>query len=148
MGLAAALELAAAELDGAVAALRAIGSRLRRSLASEFPWAHIVTPESGAIPNTLSVVFPGLDGRALVVALDLEGVAVSVGSACASGSIEPSRVLLALGYSAEDARSAIRISFGPRQTAAEADEFVARLRRVVSRLSVAGDRSVCQIPKP
>ena len=140
LGFAAALDCAVRDLDGTVARMRELSARLRRSLVSAFPWARVVTPESGALPNTLSLVFPGLDGRALVVALDMEGVAVSVGSACASGSIEPSHVLLALGFTPEEARGAMRISFGATTSATEVDELVSRIVRVVSRLRGSGTR--------
>ncbi|MFK7927019.1 MAG: cysteine desulfurase, partial [Myxococcota bacterium] len=69
--------------------------------------------------NTLNVHLPGTDGRVLVTRLDLEGIEASAGSACASGAVEPSPVLRALGRSPEEARAGLRLSFGPTTGDAE-----------------------------
>jgi cysteine desulfurase len=71
------------------------------------------------LPNTSNLLFPGLSAEALVIALDMQGIAVSTGSACSSGSIEPSHVLLAMGRSREEARSSVRFSFGRYNTREE-----------------------------
>ena len=73
----------------------------------------------GRLPNTLCVLLPGADGRVLVPRLDLAGLEVSAGSACSSGSIEPSPVLLALGHDEASARAALRLSLGRTTTQAE-----------------------------
>lgn len=80
------------------------------------------------LPNTSSITFHGADGEGLVIALDLSGVAVSTGSACSSGRVEPSPVLLAMGLSPEDAKSTVRFSLS-RMTSEEEVETVARLIR-------------------
>jgi cysteine desulfurase len=94
------------------------------------------------LPNTSAISFRGCDGEAIVIALDLEGFAVSTGAACSSGRLEPSHVLLAMGISMEDARSTIRISLGRFTTAAEIESAAAAIARVVSKSgrSVAADR--------
>jgi cysteine desulfurase len=84
------------------------------------------------------VVLPGIDAEILLVTLDLLGVAASAGSACQTGSDEPSYVLLALGYGPADARSAVRFSLGPESTADEIDEAVARTAQAVDQLRGAG----------
>jgi len=94
------------------------------------------SPADGCLPNTLTVGFAGASGEALVAALDLEGVAVSVGSACAAGSGEPSHVLRALGCSEAEARGGVRFSLGASTTAAEIDATVLAVQRVVSRMRV------------
>lgn len=85
------------------------------------------------LPNTLHVSFAGLPGESLVAALDLEGIAVSVGSACAAGSAEPSHVLLALGRSVTEAAEGIRFSLGEGTSAEQIEETLRVVRRVVDR---------------
>jgi cysteine desulfurase len=82
-------------------------------------------------PNTLNVSFPGVDADALVIGFDLAGIAVSAGSACAAGSLEPSHVLLAMGRSAEEARAGLRISVGSATTRDELEAFLEALPAVV-----------------
>ena len=86
------------------------------------------------LPNTVNVAFHGVDGEDLLLALDLEGIAASSGSACTAGSLEPSHVILAMGFPEPDARRSVRFSFGPatrRETLLEAAE---RIAVVVGRL--------------
>jgi cysteine desulfurase len=85
------------------------------------------------IPNTSNVTFRGGDGEGIVIALDLAGVAVSTGSACSSGRIEPSDVLLAMGLTAAEARATVRFSLSRFTTEAEVDRVVELLREVVAR---------------
>jgi cysteine desulfurase len=89
------------------------------------------------VPNTSSIYFDGLDGEALVIALDLKGLAVSSGAACSSGAVEPSHVLLAMGMPKARARCSLRISLGKQTTEEDIDfalkvipEGVARLREI------------------
>jgi cysteine desulfurase len=79
------------------------------------------------------VTFPGADADALVIGLDLEGIAVSAGSACDAGSLRPSHVLLAMGRSPADARSALRISIGPETTIGDLARLLDALAGVVAR---------------
>jgi cysteine desulfurase len=85
------------------------------------------------LPNTSSVTFRGADAEGIVIGLDLNGVAVSTGSACSSGRVEPSHVLLAMGLSTEDARSTVRFSLSRFTTAEEIDRAVVLLREIVPR---------------
>jgi cysteine desulfurase len=84
--------------------------------------------------NTSNLCFPGVDAEALLIALDLEGFAVSVGAACASGTMRPSPVLLAMGVSPADARSSIRISFGPETSEADVTALGRALDRLLDRV--------------
>jgi cysteine desulfurase len=86
------------------------------------------------LPNNASFCVPGTDGESLIVALDLEGFAVSSGSACTSGETEPSHVLLALGLDRELAKASLRVTVGRSTTEAHVDRFVEALARVVARL--------------
>ena len=86
------------------------------------------------LPNTLNIAFPGLDGEAILVALDLELVACSLGSTCSSGSAEPAPALVAMGRSEEVYRASVRFSVGLENTVEEIDEAVRRVSGVVTRL--------------
>ncbi len=86
------------------------------------------------LENTSSVTFPGISGEAMVIALDMLGMAVSSGSACSSGSIEPSHVLLAMGVSRDQARSSVRFSFGRTNTAEDVDRLAAAVNSTARRL--------------
>jgi cysteine desulfurase len=89
------------------------------------------------VPNTTNIYFDHIEGEALVIALDLKGLAVSTGAACSSGAIEPSHVLTAMGLRPERARASIRFSLGKQNTAEQVEfaqslvpETVARLREL------------------
>ncbi len=86
------------------------------------------------LPNTINISIGGVDGRMLVARLDLEGLEASAGSACASGSLEPSHVLLAMGLAPERARSGLRLSLGHTTTPQDVHTAVEILRRSVSAL--------------
>jgi cysteine desulfurase len=89
------------------------------------------------VSNTLNLTFPGVHGETMLIALDLEGLEVSMGSACAAGSVEPSHVLIAMGRTRAEARSSLRLSLGWSTSEAEVDaaaEIIVRVwRRVVAR---------------
>jgi cysteine desulfurase len=89
------------------------------------------------VPNTTNISFEGVEGESMVIALDLAGIAVSTGSACSSGTLEPSHVLRAMGLSASRVQGAVRFSLGAASTNEEIDHVlgivpatVARLRRL------------------
>jgi cysteine desulfurase len=86
------------------------------------------------LTNTSNLLFPGLSGESIVIALDLKGFAVSSGSACSSGSVEPSPALLAMGLSPEDARSSVRFSLGRGNDEAQVLELAKALQSVVSQM--------------
>ncbi|HEX6881852.1 MAG TPA: cysteine desulfurase family protein [Planctomycetota bacterium] len=130
-----AVELAVRAQPEEAPRLLALARGLWDELAAAVPGARLVGPPlaSRRLPNTLCVLLPGTDGKVLVTRLDLAGLEVSAGSACASGSIEPSHVLLALGLARDAARSAVRLSLGWNTTHADCkraaaifhDEFAA-----------------------
>jgi cysteine desulfurase len=94
------------------------------------------------VSNTTNLTFAGAAGEALVIALDLQGVACSTGAACSSGAIEPSHVLTAIGLSPEDARSSLRFSLGRPTTAEEVEQAIALIPSVVERLRALSPLSV------
>lgn len=114
-----------------VAALRGL---LENSLLERIPSAAVNGSAENRVPNTSNFAFPGAGGEALVIALDLMGVACSTGAACSSGAIEPSHVLLAIGLSPDDARSSLRFSLGRFTTPAEIELAIDVIPAAVSRL--------------
>lgn len=114
--------------------------RFESELMSRLPGVRINGVGGARLPNTSSVTFPGISGEALVIALDTRGMAVSSGSACSSGSTEPSHVLLAMGLSREDAKSSVRFSFGRYNTPQDIDALVEAIVQVAGRLTKHGVR--------
>jgi cysteine desulfurase len=98
-----------------------LASSLLMQLSEAIPGLRLNGPTIGRLPNTLNLTFPGVLGESMLIALDLEGVEVSMGSACAAGAVEPSHVLRAMRRSIADARSSLRISLGWNNTAEEID---------------------------
>jgi cysteine desulfurase len=97
-------------------------------------------PLAGRLANTLNLTFPAVSGESLLIALDLEGIEVSMGSACAAGSVEPSHVLLAMGRAAVDARSSLRISLGWNTSADNIARAASIIPRIYERVAAASDR--------
>ena len=108
-----------AEQEEYASRTRELTEELWRMISSALPCARLLGPpvkSAHRLPNTLCVLIPGIDSRVLVPRLDLAGLEVSAGSACSSGSIEPSPTLLALGHDEEEARAALRLSLGRSTT--------------------------------
>jgi cysteine desulfurase len=130
---------AAAELAGRTLAaeserLAALRDRLEASVLDRISGTGINGAGAHRTPNTSNIYFDGIDGEAMVIALDLRGFAVSTGSACSSGAITPSHVLTALGLSADRARSSLRFSLGRSTTAEQVDSLVDALAASVTHL--------------
>jgi len=132
VGFGKAAELALAELESRRCHLLTLRQRLETGLM-KLPGIHIFAQNAPRLPNTVQFGLSGMDGEALLMALDRKGFAVSSGSACASGAGEPSPVLLAMGADAETAKGAIRVSLGKDNTEAEVDALVAALHTVAPR---------------
>ncbi len=124
VGMAAALERAIAGRTEEIARSAARVARIDACLAA-LPGAHVVGRTRAG--NTTTAVFDGVADESLLEALDLAGVAASSGSACSSGSLEPSHVLTAMGYRPEEALSAVRFSLGWATTDADIDHLIAVL---------------------
>lgn len=107
--------------------------RLERQVSARMPRIHVVGASVDRLANTSYLLVPGVDSETLVMRLDLAGVAVSAGSACSSGSVRASEVLLEMGYPQEQARTAVRVSLGWSSTDADVDAFVAALQPVYER---------------
>jgi len=117
--------------------IRSLAASLLTRLRTAIPGLRLNGPIIGRLPNTLNLTFPGVLGESMLIALDLEGVEVSMGSACAAGSVEPSHVLLAMRRSVADARSSLRISLGWNNTADEIDAVAAIIPAVWRRVADA-----------
>ncbi len=113
----AAMNTMAAECERIGSLAASLLARLRDAI----PGLRLNGPLAGRLTNTLNLTFPGVLGESMLIALDLEGVEVSMGSACAAGAVEPSHVLRAMGRSVADARSSLRISLGWNNTGEEID---------------------------
>jgi len=136
VGLSIAFELAVAERTETVRRVRKLRERLR-SVVLGVDGVELTGHPRDRLPNLLSVVAADADGAAIVTKLDLEGVAASVGSACTTGSTDPSHVLTAMGYPDDEARGAIRFSLGRTTTDAEIDEAVEIVPRVIAEARAA-----------
>src|SRR5690606_17331462 len=139
-GMAAALEAFARDGADRPVLTGLLRDTLERGLAEACPPVVVHGQKALRLPNTTSIAFPGVNGDELLVALDLEGVACSLGSTCASGSSEPAPILLAMGVAPEVALSTIRLSVSFETTPDEIDEAVKRITTVVNRLRGQGAR--------
>jgi cysteine desulfurase len=143
VGLGEAAAVAGQEMDERVALLSSLRDRFESELARRQPGVIFHCQRSPRLPNTSHVAFPGLEGEALLIRLDLAGFAVSTGSACSSGAVEPSKTLLAAGIAAEEALSSLRVSFGITNGPADVDAFLDALEResaALRRVSPAAPR--------
>jgi cysteine desulfurase len=129
VGFGKAAELALAELDSRQTHALALRQRLEDGLA-QLPNSVIFARYAPRLANTVQFAMAGLDGEALLMALDRKGIAVSSGSACASSAGEPSPVLLAMGVDAETAKGAIRVSLGKDNSEADIDQLLAALHTI------------------
>ena len=86
------------------------------------------------LPNNVNVSFAGIEGEAVLLRLDLEGIAASSGSACTAGSLDPSHVLTAIGLTRDEAKGSLRLTLGTDTTQADVDEVVAKLPGIVASL--------------
>ncbi len=121
VGLGKAAEFARLSLAEDAARISRLRDILEQGLLAHVPSSRVNSGGAARTPNTSNIVFPGIEGEALVIALDLKGLACSTGAACSSGAVEPSHVLTAIGLSAADARASIRFSVGRHTTTAEID---------------------------
>jgi cysteine desulfurase len=130
----AAAELAARSLGEESARIGDLRDRLENAVLGRIAGAGINGARWNRTPNTSNMYFDGVDGEAMVIALDLRGFAVSTGSACSSGAITPSHVLTSVGLSADRARASLRFSLGRSNTAAQVDALVEALEASVAHL--------------
>ena len=124
VALGSASESAARQIETQPACLRELRDRLENTLLSRIPGTGVNGDRERRTSNTSNIYFDGIEGEALVIALDLRGFAVSTGAACSSGAVEPSHVLTAIGLPPERARASIRFSLGRSNTAGQVDALI------------------------
>lgn len=133
VGMAKALEMAAAEMAEKAAKTSALRDRIQDALLT-LPGVRLNGHPARRLPGILNLSFDQVDGQSLLFRLDLEGIAASSGAACASGTVEPSHVLLALGVPYALAHGSLRLSFGKYNTEADASAIIQAVKAVVTQL--------------
>ena len=133
-GLGVACRLSAAKMAGEGARLSSLRDRLEAAVLGTVPGTAVNGARAPRVPNTTNISFEGVEAESLLIALDLEGIAVSTGSACSSGTLEPSHVLRAMGLPTHRTQNSIRISLGSGNTDEQVDEFLSKLPKVVDKL--------------
>jgi cysteine desulfurase len=134
VGLGVAASAARAKMTAESARVGRLRDRLEAGILAAVPGTAVNGGDSARVPNTTNISFDRVEAESLVIALDLEGIAVSTGSACSSGTLEPSHVLRAMGFSAHRSQNSLRFSLGLFSTDEEVDRVVALLPRVVEKL--------------
>jgi cysteine desulfurase len=134
VGLGKAAEIARGSLAADAKRVGGFRDELERGLLSRVADARVNGAGEARTPNTTNITFDGIEGEALVIALDLKGLACSTGAACSSGAVEPSHVLTAIGMSAEEARGTLRFSLGRHTTAEEVEFAMEMISAAVAKL--------------
>ena len=133
-GLGVAAAVARKKLASEGPRLRQLRDRLESDILRLVPGTAVNGDRTARVPNTTNIGFDGIEAESLLIALDLEGIAVSTGSACSSGSLEPSHVLRAMGHSTARARNSLRFSLGAGTTDADLEAVIAVLPGLVTKL--------------
>jgi cysteine desulfurase len=135
VGFGKAAELAKAALDhGDLTKMAQLRDRIERAVLDSVDATGVNGEGAPRVPNTSNIYFDHIEGEALVIALDLKGLAVSTGAACSSGAIEPSHVLTAMGLGPDRARASLRFSLGKQNNQEEADFALSLIPATVARL--------------
>ena len=137
IGMAKAAVLAHADREKKISHIRSLRDHFLRRVFREIPDVQLHGPASAAsdetrLPGIANLCFSGADAESILIMLDAEGICASFGSACSSGSLKPSHVLLSIGKTAEEAKSSVRFSIGPSNTMREMDETIDRLKAIVA----------------
>ena len=133
-GLGVAARLAAAKIEREGERVGALRDRLENGILAAVPGTAVNGAREARVPNTTNISFDRVEAESLLIALDLEGIAVSTGSACSSGTLEPSHVLKAMGLPVHRTQNSLRFSLGMFSTEAEVDQVIAVLPRLVEKL--------------
>jgi cysteine desulfurase len=142
LGFGKAAEIAAAKIDKYASYFLLLLDKLRVGLMEKIPSIKINGHPKDTLPNTLNVSFPGAEGESILLSMDIQGIEASTGSACASGSLEPSHVLLATGVDAGLAHGSIRFSMGWGITEEDIDYIIKTLPPIIARLRAMSTLSI------
>ena len=142
VGFGKAAQIASKEVEQESDRLRELRDRLENGICSAIDRVHVNSKDAPCISGTLNVCIEGVEGESLLLLLDSKGIAASSGSACTSGSLDPSHVLMAMGVSPELAHGSLRVSMGRATTEADVDRFIETLPGVVERLRSIAPRSL------
>lgn len=134
VGFGRAAQLAREELETEIAHVRQLRDKLETGLKARIPLIHINAERAPRLPNTSNIMVDFAEGEGMLISLDLKGVAVSTGSACSSGSLEPSHVLTAIGKTPDEAHGSLRFSLSAMNTAEDVDYVLEVLPTIVERL--------------
>ena len=134
VGIGKAAALAQRDREANVGHLNQLTSKLRRGLHEGIDYIHENSDPENSLPGTLNISFEYIEGESLILRLDMDGICVSTGSACTSGSMEPSHVLAALGLQPQLAQGTVRFSLGKDNTEAEIDEVIETVPKVVEQM--------------
>jgi cysteine desulfurase len=145
VGFGKAAELARMNCEMDAARVAVLRDRLEEMLTGSLGSVHVNGDRARRVANTTNLVFAGAGGEALVIALDLQGISCATGAACSSGAVEPSHVLLAIGLSADEARSSLRFSLGRATTSDEVDRAIAIIPATVERLRALSPRTLAAV---
>jgi cysteine desulfurase len=142
VGMGVAARLGGHKLDAETIRLAALRDRLEEGILASVPGTAINGERGSRVPNTSNISFDRVEAESLLIALDLEGIAVSTGSACSSGTLEPSHVLRAMGFPAHRTQNSLRFSLGLFSTEEEVDLVIGILPRLVEKLRHLTRRTV------
>jgi cysteine desulfurase len=122
------------ETQKIIVEITALRDYVIKKVLKEIPKSYLNGSEEKRSPNNANFRFDDVEGEGLILSLDLDGIATSTGSACSSGALDPSHVLLSLGLKHEQAHGSLRVTFGKHSTKEELDIFIAKLKETVKRL--------------
>jgi cysteine desulfurase len=145
VGFGKAAELAKMNCETDAARVAVLRDHLEEMLTGSLGSVRVNGDRGRRIANTTNLAFAGAGGEALVIALDLQGISCSTGAACSSGAVEPSHVLLAIGLTADEARSSLRFSLGRATTSDEIDRAIAIIPPTVERLRALSPRTLAAV---
>ncbi len=142
LGFSKALEMRKYEMKEEGQRLLKLKNRLKSGIMKNLDYVKVIGHPEDCIPGTLNISFEGVEGEAILLYLDFDGIAVSTGSACASGSLDPSHVILATGLEKEFAHGSIRFSLGRDTTSEEIDYTIESITKTINRLRKMTTRKI------